>query len=119
MKKIYLACPYTSSDPKEIEYRVQFSNFAAAHLMRNGYCVFNPIGHSHPIAKIMPDIDNCDHDFWLKQDLPFLTDWADEMWILCLYGWHNSRGIKREIMTAARHGLLIKKIDPNTIKEQP
>jgi hypothetical protein len=45
----------------------------AAQLMEAGHVVFSPLSHSHRIAHY---IDNhLDHEFWLKQCLPFVDMW--------------------------------------------
>jgi hypothetical protein len=112
MKKIYLAAPYSSPDAAVREERFRLVNIMAGNLMREGYCVFSPISHSHPIAELMDDVDNCDHDFWLKQDMSFLRYWADELWVLQLPGWNKSRGVEAEINKAVMFGIKIRFIKP-------
>lgn len=70
--------------------------------MDQGHIVFSPISHSHPIS-IHANPDPFDHDFWLRQDLPFMSV-CDEVYIYCIPGWENSKGIKREIEHAERLG---------------
>jgi len=100
MKKIYLACPYTS------HYKFGFFNILhrwirfwkvtkkASELMTQNYCVFSPISMTHPIAiaKRLPG----HWEFWKKQDTPFI-EWCDEFHILCLNGWNKSTGVKGEL----------------------
>ena len=74
--------------------------------MDNGYCVFSPISHSHPISEFT-EADALNHDFWLEQDLEFM-EWADEVWVYMLPGWEDSKGIKRELDYAEKLGKVIK-----------
>ena len=100
---IYLASPYTSEDKDEQRMRYYQACRAAAKLMEQGHVVFSPIAHSHGIARF---IESHDHDFWMKQDLEFLH-YADELIILTLPGWKESKGVLHEIRVAAKWGLPI------------
>ena len=95
MKRIYLACPYSDKDKLVELYRFKKVNQVAAKLMLMGFAIFSPISHSVPIAEHIPDSNN-DHDFWLSQDKEFI-DVCDEMYVLCLKGWHESFGVNWEI----------------------
>ena len=105
MIKVYLACPYSHPDPEVRKNRVRQVNKFAALLMMQGYLVFSPLSHSHPISKYC-DVDPCDHEFWLKQDL-WILDVCDEFHILCLKGWHDSHGIEVELKRAEKNGMEI------------
>lgn len=102
MKKIYLACPYSHPDKLVRKHRVDIADRKAAELMSVGNLVFSPLSHSHPISKHCK-VDPCDHDFWLRQDL-WILEICDEMHIICLTGWENSKGIKLEIEVAKSQG---------------
>ncbi len=99
--KIYLACPYSDPDPEIREMRVRLANRAAADLMRRGHVVFSPISHSHAIASQcqLPMI----WAFWEKQSHAFV-EWCDELRILGLPGWRESRGVQAELALAATLG---------------
>ena len=98
MKKIYLACPYTHNSALVKEHRFKFANHIAAQLMKAGNIVFSPISHSHPIAT------QCGLDmgleFWMAQDLSFIQ-WCDELVVLTIKGWEESKGVTREIEIAS------------------
>jgi len=94
MKKLYLAAPYSDPDPVVRRYRVDMANRKAAELMMQGFLVFSPLSHSHPVSKYC-DVDPCDNDFWLKQDL-WILEICNEMRILCLPGYQESKGIQIE-----------------------
>ena len=105
MKKIYLACPYSHKDPKIRDERFYAVSKKAGEIMQQGYTVFSPISHSHPIDMIFDDPQ--DHGFWLKQDVHFI-DWADEIWVLSLDGWLESYGVQWEIKYAKGQGKEVK-----------
>lgn len=102
MKKVYLACPYNHPDPAVRAARVEAADRMAARLMDAGYCVFSPLSHSHPISRHCK-VDPTDHDFWLRQDLPFVA-WCDALVILPMPGWAASKGIRTETAEAKRLG---------------
>jgi len=107
-KKIYLACPYSHDDPEVRESRVDAADMQAAQLMEAGHIVYSPLSHSHRIAYY---IDNhLDHEFWLKQCLPFV-DWCDEVWVMKLKGYKESRGIKKETKHAKKIGKPVKYLE--------
>lgn len=100
MKKIYLACPYSHSSKAVRMQRVIAVDEKAAELMEQGNLVFSPLSHSHPIS-MHTDIEPCDHDFWLRQDL-WILKVCDELHILCLEGWSESRGVGVETEEALK-----------------
>lgn len=116
--RIYLASPYYHPD-----FDVRHERFvkvcrAAAMLIMHKYIVFSPIAHSHPI-NVYSGLD-CDstvnlYGLWMMQDLPLLK-WADEMWILTLDGWKESKGIGIERRYARKLGKFIRLIEPKTMQ---
>jgi len=101
MSKIYLAVPYSHSDSKIRESRFIASCIAAGHLINQGHFVYSPITHCHPIA-VRCDLPK-DFDFWRDYDLSMI-DWADEICILPLDGWEESKGIRGEKEYASKQG---------------
>jgi len=65
---IYLAIPY-SFNPEE---SFHVANKVGAELMKQGYVVFSPVSHSHPIADYLTPELRSDHEFWMSKDLPIL-----------------------------------------------
>jgi hypothetical protein len=105
VRKIYLASPYSArlndGEPDRDLMYIRFQDVCrvAAMLMNLGYVVFSPIAHSVSIAA---HLDNhLDAEFWLKQDFP-LIHWCDELWMLMLDGWDQSKGMAREQEYAER-----------------
>lgn len=92
--RIYLATPYSDPSPEVCQARFEAANKAAAEIMREGHIVFSPISHSHPIH-IQCDLPG-DWEFWKRFDESFI-DWCDELWILALPGYQESKGISMEI----------------------
>ena len=105
--KIYLASPY--SHKHFLIRKMRFDDVCqrAADLMQDGHVVFSPIAHSHPISQWLDNPN--DSDFYLKQDLALLP-FFDEMWVLTLDGWRESKGIAREIEYANKLGIKVKYI---------
>jgi len=110
MKRIYLACPYTSNSVGEVAYRVKAATDIARKLMAEScVSVFSPITHSHIIARdgSLPS----DHSYWMQVDLPYIEKWADEVWVLTIDGWKSSRGVNEEIRTADSKGIPVRTIN--------
>ena len=101
MKKIYLACAYTHPVKGVMEARFLRINQIAGDLMRQGYMVFSPISHTHPIA-VACDLPR-GIDFWQSYDETFI-DWADELWVYSGFDYSHSVGVKREIAYALKAG---------------
>ena len=105
IKRLYLSAPYSHPNKLVRQYRVKMANQKAAELMERGYRVFSPLSHSHPISKYC-QVDPCDHDFWLRQDL-WILPYCDIFYIYTLKGWSRSEGVKREFWEAQTHNLEI------------
>lgn len=109
--KIYLAAPY--SHPKE-DMRLWRSCAAAqtaAKLMQAGHIVYAPTVYGHEVARFLPASLALDHAFWMRQDLPMLTEWADIMMVLTIPGWQTSRGIAEEMKAAREKGIVVAHIE--------
>ena len=113
---IYLACPFTHPDPAVREHRYRTSCIAAAKLMRHGNVVFNPLSHSVPINEFLSDVDS--HEFWMAMDIPILRR-CDELLVLGLEGWQESRGVQTEIFEAMASAKPIIRIEESDIERLP
>jgi hypothetical protein len=104
---IYLASPYSSKDPVIVANRVSATATALARLIEQGNLVFSPIIHSHPIADIVSfsalNHEDGELSGWMAFDFAFI-DKCDEVWVLQLEGWEQSRGVTAEIEYAERTG---------------
>lgn len=108
-KLIYLASPYSHRYSYIRTRRFEDVCVKAAELMSQGYLVFCPIAHSHPIEKIgmtgrMPG------DWWLKQDFAVLKG-CDELFVYRIKGWDKSYGVAMEIKFAKANNMPITYID--------
>lgn len=96
-KLLYIACPYTHSEPAMREHRYRMSCIAAAKLFAAGIVAFNPLANSVPAVEF-GGID-LSHREWMGIDLPILRR-SDEVLILGLDGWTKSQGVKSEMFEA-------------------
>lgn len=96
---IYLASPYW--DPSELVrlQRVAAVRRRTGELLSTGHVVYSPICHNHGLVQFLPPALAHDHEFWMSIDLPILSQ-SDALWVLCLDGWTESRGIRREMAHA-------------------
>jgi len=101
MKRIYLASPY-SGTPEEQEARFRAACRVAGQLIRQGFIVYSPIAHSHPICEATRGLPGT-WGFWERIDRTFI-EWADEVRVLMLPGYECSRGVKAEIQIAKQAG---------------
>ncbi len=95
--KIYLAIPYTGYE----EQAFKLVNKYAAWYHANGYIVYSPISHWHPIA-IQEKLPG-NWEFWEKQDTAFLS-WSDEIHVIDAIkdSIVNSKGVNKEVNKARK-----------------
>jgi len=101
--RVYLGAPYSNPNPLWMKLRFELINIAAMQLILDGFVVFSPISHSHPIASTSSDkqaVQN--YDLWLGQDNHFM-EWADVLVVLELPGWRDSKGLKYEMEWFYKH----------------
>jgi hypothetical protein len=112
-KLIYLASPYTHSDMGVRERRARHAAKVAGHLISQGYNVFCPIAHSHFIAEHStmapcggagPNYEDGEvHKTWMRVDLSIFES-CDEVYVLMLDGYKESKGVQEELAEARLHG---------------
>lgn len=110
-KKIYLALPYSHSDPQVREVRYGTATGVAAYLMKQGAVVFSPITYGHQICRYGIDTS---FKRWSELDYPMIA-WADELWLLELAGHDISFGVQEELKHAELVGTKIVRIAQNDI----
>jgi hypothetical protein len=110
---IYLASPYSHDDPAVRVERFQAVCHAAAALIRRGYLIFSPIVYTHSI--VVGDGLPMGFDFWERHDCEFVAA-CEEVWILTLPGWAQSRGVQAELALAEKLGKPIRFADPETLE---
>lgn len=109
MKKLtYLATPYTHKDHYMMVARHLVVNHVAADLMNQGYYIFSPISHTHPIAEAgkLPR----GWEYWQGYDKTILST-CERLIVLQIPGWEESTGVTAEIQIATELGLPIEYID--------
>lgn len=108
--RIYLASPYSFPDMQVCKMRYEAVCRVAGQMIGNGFQVFSPIAHSHPIAvnHSLPG----DFQYWRKWCLSFLDNWATHFVILTLDGWKQSKGIQAELIYAMSKDLEVLSIRP-------
>lgn len=120
MSYAYLAVPYTpvgdyrAEDKMRIrQERFEMACKATAALMRRGLVVFSPISHSHGVDAYFPEPQS--GDFWKRQDEPYLNQ-CDRLIVLTIPGWQLSMGVGHEIAEAARRGIPIEYVTPESLE---
>ena len=110
-KRIYLAIPYTGME--EISFRV--ANSFAGGLIEQGYSVYSPISHSHPIAQ-QTELPN-EYAFYREMDESMIELWAESVFVVCLKGWEKSVGVQAELEFAKKLGkeIMFIHIDPEVL----
>lgn len=101
---IYLASPYSHPDPKVRQRRFEEVCVKAAELMKEGFVVFCPIAHTHPLTEYTDILAQKDHGFWLAQDFMFLKN-CRLLFVYMIPGWKESYGVNAEIEFAIKHNI--------------
>jgi hypothetical protein len=109
---IYLASPYSHTDPAVMQARHDAVCRAAARLMDKGHKVFSPIAHSHAIA-VAGGLAR-GWEFWQEIDFEWIR-MCGAVWVLCLDGWLESKGVAAELRYAQAMQLPVTLIDPATV----
>lgn len=104
---IYLAVPYSGS---HYQRHIRFieANKAAGMLMQQGYHVFSPISHTHPIKEVC-GLDG-DFSFWREYDERMILI-CTMLAVLPIQGWRNSIGVQHEIKFALENDKIVRYID--------
>lgn len=91
---IYIASPYTAPDPHLMHIRFEYAEEYTAALLKKKFWCYSPIVHCHLLAEkysLPPDFD-----YWMDYNFHMLAR-ADELHVLCLVGWKESKGVTAEI----------------------
>ena len=113
---LYLASPYSHSDPSTRQDRYKKSCRATAKLMAAGVPVFSPLCNSVPAVELGGL--ELDHAGFLAVDLEILRR-CDEVLILGLEGWEASLGVRQEMFEALALAKPIILIDETAIERLP
>ena len=96
-KLIYLAAPYSALDRKTEKKRFKKVCEVQAKLMTAGYAVFSPLANSIPAVEL--GNLQIDHSDFMRFDNIILRR-CDELLVLALDGWRESKGVQEEIQEA-------------------
>lgn len=102
----YLGQPYAHEDSLVTLSRYQMGLAASTNLMIQGYHIYSPIVHNHPIICNGGPRPGWIGAFWRDYDLDVLSR-CDGLVVLCLKGWDNSAGLAEEIKFAKESGMNI------------
>lgn len=106
---IYLASPYSNPSADVMQDRFERVCRVAARLMGEGVHLYSPIAHTHPIA-VQGSLPR-GWEFWEQYDRKLLAA-CQELWIVTLDGWKESKGVAAELAIAGEMGLPVKYIEP-------
>ena len=101
-KLYYLASPY-SKYPEGMEAAFQKISQIAGGLVKEGYKVYVPIAHSHPIA-VYGDVSLESHDIWLPFDEAIMKK-CDGIIVAKMESWEKSYGVNWEIKWFKERGM--------------
>ena len=109
----YFANPYTHTDKKVVEERVQEQRRLAAHLIKQGYYLLQPIEMCHTMA-LEYDLPT-GYEYWKKRDRGMIDLCFGT--IVCLMdGWDKSVGVLDELEYTKQLGKPIKYLDTKTLE---
>lgn len=105
MSFTYLASPFSDPDPLVRDRRYRAAIWAVGHYTRSRIVVYSPIVHYHPphAERKFPG----SFDFWQYFNYNMI-DAASGLWVLCIPGWEESKGVQSEITYATKVNLPVK-----------
>jgi hypothetical protein len=116
---IYLASPFTSKLPNSMDARHEehvraqkAANYAAKLWAHLELPVYSPIAHGFSLEPFMSQDDRVNHARWMIHCYQMLER-SNEMYVLCIDGWRESKGVHLEIARAIELGLTIMYLHPN------
>jgi len=111
MKLIYLAAPYWDPDPEIRLARIKAAGRTAWQFTNAGVGVVSPLSHSAGIRSQLRDGWEVSEEYWRDLGLELVRR-CDEMWVLMLPGWRESKGLAGEFETAKIKGIPVYYIKP-------
>lgn len=108
-KLAYLACPYSHPDHEIMEARHHLVNRMAFELHKRGRMVYSPLTHNIPLIKLNGGKGTWEE--WGNFDLAMLSR-CNELIVLTVPGWQDSKGVACEIAHAKKLELPIEMINP-------
>ena len=94
---LYLAGPYSHSDPDIREGRYARITAVAAQLISKGRIVFSPLTMTHPIDRLLAGhSETLGSEYWVNFDESFM-EFCSEIAVVMIDGWDKSSGVAREV----------------------
>ncbi len=115
---VYLASPYSAKlkdgtvDHETQALRAEQVSAAAALLAGMNVMVYTPIAHGHAINRYST-LDGS-WEVWGRHCLRLLRT-CDELWVLMLPGWAESRGVQAEVDEANKLGMTVMYVNPEDL----
>lgn len=100
----YLASPYSHPQSMIQQVRYELALEALTNLTRAGLCIYSPIVHYHNVYLSDNITIRPDFEFFRKINFEMLG-YADEILVLKIQGWGESKGVTGERAEAARLGI--------------
>ena len=98
---IYIACPYWHPELKVRDSRRKIAMAYADKLTRSGVLNYSPLTYTERYAN-----NEIPENYWIRHGLEMVKA-CDEMHILCVPGWRDSKGIQGELRAAKENNLKI------------
>lgn len=105
---IYLASPYSHTDPLIMKTRFLLAEQVTAELLKTRQWVYSPIVHCHEIA-IKYNLST-DFSYWQYYNRDMIRR-CDAFYILSIPGWKTSKGVRGEFDFALQCGMFPSLID--------
>lgn len=113
-KLIYLASPYSHKGEFIRNMRYNLITKITGKLQdRYPYAFIGPITQSHNTAPYM-ESPNTEFTSWAIRDLTYISR-SDEMWVVMIDGWKESKGVQAEIEFASNQNIKVRYINPETL----
>ena len=111
---IYIASPYSHMKQEVMDKRHDAVRSYTAFLLRAGVIAYSPIVHCHDLAKHeqLPTT----WEFWQWYNIGMLR-FAQGLYVLCIDGWRESRGVEFELFVANQLNITIKMIKDDEWRE--
>lgn len=113
MSYIYLAGPYSGTE-EEMNYRYEKMMMVTSKILKDNVVIFSPIVHCHQLAKVY-DLPK-DFKFWENYNFTMLEK-ANQLSILTLDGWAESKGVKAETKFAHKNNIFTNYLDLTKVLE--
>ena len=110
---IYLAAPFSHTNPDVSRWRLEEVNRYAANLLSQGRLAFSPLSHGAQLDS--PDIPD---SVWYELGLRIMES-CDELWLLALDGWEGSEGVRMELERAWQLDIPVYVVNPDTHEVLP